>query len=186
MKRTFGISFILVLVIAGIFWFFRDSTHPHLTSKMASSKQEKVLNLQSEIKRTVATVKQVVKKKLRKSKKVPRKLVGVLPQFQQKFDGFPIVNKYSKDWKKNYQNSLVANLPKDAKVDVTFLESVILVEQSRKKLAEKVFVSIKLNNGEESTFNAHVNSQTGQLIQSWNVRRFEYPQQVGFQHPSFK
>lgn len=80
-----------------------------------------------------------------------------------------LINKFNPDWKSLLGKRLLRFQREGTKVFVKKENSLIKLTPSGKgQYIEHVLVTYLLYDGKQSSFNAYVNSQDGQLIETWN------------------
>jgi hypothetical protein len=85
------------------------------------------------------------------------------------------LNKPSKDWKKIYAQGLLSRLSEDSKVLIKKKSGMIRVIAGKAKYIEQVQVSIHTSEGSPpNSFEAQVDSETGEQLSVWNRTNFEY------------
>ncbi|MCO4793947.1 MAG: hypothetical protein KC493_09550, partial [Bacteriovoracaceae bacterium] len=90
-------------------------------------------------------------------------------------------NKFNPNWKKVLGNKLLRFQKHTTKVLVKRNKSVIQVKNDRGRLMEHVTVSYLLGGDDISSFTAWVDSETGELIRTWN-KTIKEP--IGHEKPS--
>lgn len=97
-----------------------------------------------------------------------RKVIG-LKETEVNPDKIKISNHISPDWKEKVTEGLKAQGGEDLKeINIEKVESLIVVQDGRALNAESVKVILKNQKGEESSFRALVDSQTGKILESWD------------------
>lgn len=85
-------------------------------------------------------------------------------------------NKVSDNWEEKYRHNFLRMIPdhkvKDFKVELK--RSIVLVKNNIGKHLEHVVVSYTNPEGRPFSFEAHINSQTGQVEQTWNKTHHEF------------
>lgn len=86
-----------------------------------------------------------------------------------------IVNMVSKDWKKKYINNFMrmSGAKEIKNFEVIQKKSILKVKNNIGKNLEHILVSFNKPNGQEFSFEALIDSQTGQLVRSWNKTHYE-------------
>ena len=87
-----------------------------------------------------------------------------------------LVNEESDDWKEKYQHNFMRMLGDQKVTDfkIKLKKSIIKVHNNVGRHLEHVVVSYKKPNGDPFSFEAHIDSATGQVVQTWNKTRYEY------------
>ena len=102
----------------------------------------------------------------KKDKDFKRKIIYLSPP-SKKITTF--TNKKNDQWMNLLENNLLKFQEPSTSVKIVHLEGIIFSEYDKARLAEKVLVSYSDQNGLISSFNAYVDSQTGQIIGlPWN------------------
>jgi len=109
-------------------------------------------------------------------KREGRKLIGLNARdFSDPNNDLVMINKVSKDWDKKLSRHYKRTVDKKIDVKIEKLDSMIVVQRNGGRYSEHVLVTLTKPNGEISSFNAHIDSETGAIIQTWNrVRRHHY------------
>ena len=90
------------------------------------------------------------------------------------------LNTPSKDWKRKYADLKLQTLPQGTKVLIKHNESLLHVNKHGAKYVEKVVISIQRENSAPNSFEAYVNSETGEQINAWNKTHHENVDDVLF------
>lgn len=99
-------------------------------------------------------------------KEFKRKIINLSPP-SKKITVF--TNKKDERWKDLLEVNLLKFQEPTTKVKIVHLEGIIFSQYGKARLAEKVLVSYTNQDGLVSSFNAYVDSQTGQIIGlPWN------------------
>ena len=77
-------------------------------------------------------------------------------------------NSYHDDWKEKLGNSLLRFQEPDAKVMVKKNKSVVEIKKGKGRLMEHVTITYLLEGDETTSFNAWLDSETGEMIRTWN------------------
>jgi len=153
-------------------------------------------SLENEQKTTKTSVQtKVIEKKLsKKSEKVEdknistpkRDIASIKPKniFNQRevigsynrHEPLKFANAISKDWKDKFQSNLVRNLKtEDYKdINIELKNSLIKVNKNVGVFIEHILVTIHRPDGSPFSYEAHIDSQTGSMIQSWNKTKYEF------------
>lgn len=99
-----------------------------------------------------------------------RKIVGT---FKADKD-FPITNKVNKEWKQLAFNKLNRYLKDDTKMTIEPVKSAIFVKHNIGRYVEHVKIIFKKENGLVSAYDAYIDSQSGNVIRTWNRTKIEY------------
>ena len=78
------------------------------------------------------------------------------------------VNTPSPDWEEKLHSSLKEQAPSAKNIQVTTEDSLVWMRDGNAILVESVKVVLQNQNGEESSFRALVDSQTGRVLESWD------------------
>lgn len=112
-------------------------------------------------------------------KKEMEKVLARLPELEdgrswQVYPGQPIPpvlsfrNKRSKDWKKKLGNSVMRFLKNDTKLFLKEMDSLSILERDKARFVEKVSIRIQSPQGRLNSYNALVDSETGEIVKTWN------------------
>ncbi len=82
--------------------------------------------------------------------------------------GLKWVNSYNSKWQEKLGNLLLKFQEPDTKVLVKKNKSVIEIKNGKGRLMEHVTISYLLKGDDTTSFNAWVDSETGQMIRTWN------------------
>jgi len=191
MKKV-SIVTLLVLVVAVLYKFHEHKANPHYneweTFGKTKDKESEVVSWKStkkELKFVQPTSTKDSAKRMPSSikSKVPkvRMLAGREITGDRKADTKHLVwtNSFDPKWKEELGNSLLRFQESDTKVLVKKNKSVVEIRNGKGRLLEHVTVSY-LHEGDDTTsFNAWVDSETGELVRTWN-KTIKEP--VGQQH----
>jgi hypothetical protein len=78
------------------------------------------------------------------------------------------VNTPAPDWEEKFQASLKEQAPSLKGIQVTREDSLVWLRDGNAILVESVKVVLQNQKGEESSFRALVDSQTGKVLESWD------------------
>lgn len=98
-----------------------------------------------------------------------RKIVG---SFNVKKD-FPISNKIDINWKKKAVKKLTSFLSDDTKLKVELVKPAIFVKHNIGRYVEHVKIILRKDSGLVSAYEAYVDSQSGNVIRTWNRTKIE-------------
>ena len=107
-----------------------------------------------------------------KDKPMKREIIGSRLNENQ----ITMLNSVAKDWKDKYQKSFL-RMTKNQQIknlEVTLKRSIVKVENNIGKNLEHIIVSYTNQKGDPFSFEALVDSSTGQTVQSWNKTRYEF------------
>jgi hypothetical protein len=127
----------------------------------------------------------VTKKRSPASKKInlPKKRI-ITGSLAKKYGSTDIqinyLNSPSKDWKERYAEFKLKTLPEGTKVLIKHNESILKVSSEGALYVEKVIISIQREGKAPSSYEAIVNSQTGEQMNAWNRTHHENVNQVLF------
>ena len=173
-KRLVG-TLIVIVVISGFFLIQplenkKDNFKQATTDKKKSSPKKN-----SEKKRDLASIPKKepnTKKKLTTPIKENRHYIGSFKDIND----ITLTNQTSDDWEDKYKKRLIKSLYgkeiKDFKIEKK--KSIIRVRKNVGTNLEHVIVSFTRPDGKPFSFEAYINSETGQLVKSWNKTRYEY------------
>lgn len=117
-------------------------------------------------KTTKAELKKINAKKENKrapaSPNKPREIIGL----NQKADSF--INKPRKDWKEKLGLGLLNHRLPGTKVFIKEISGNIKVENGKGRYVEKVIVTTITTDGTQYSFNALADSETGEVLSTWN------------------
>ena len=117
-------------------------------------------------KTTKAELKKINAKKEKKrapaSPKRPREILGL----NKKANSF--INNPSKDWKEKLGHGLLNHRLPGTKVFIKEVSGNIKVENGKGRYVEKVIITTITADGKQFSFNALADSQTGEVISTWN------------------
>jgi Zn-dependent metalloprotease len=86
---------------------------------------------------------------------------------------FKPINKIDKKWKSKALSNLSKVWIGDKGIDIEHKNSAVFIKNGIAKNVEHVIVSLVHNNGNPSSFEAYIDSQTGKIVKSWNKTRYE-------------
>lgn len=91
-------------------------------------------------------------------------------------DNLIVVNKVSKNWKEKYQQSFLrmVNSHEVKNFEVKLKKSILKVKENTAQNLEHVVVSYTNAHGDPFSFEALIDSATGQSVQTWNKTRYEH------------
>jgi hypothetical protein len=102
----------------------------------------------------------------------PRSIIG-LPAGKQ-IEEIPFENEPSKDWKDKLSAQLVGLGQDKIKVDsIESRQSYIQIHQGKARYLESVVIRLSKENGDFSSFQAEVDSGSGQILKTWNQPIYE-------------
>lgn len=106
-----------------------------------------------------------------------RKIVGQIHTDQD----FPISNSISKDWKELAVKKLQNMIHDKTQLEIREVKPVIFVKHNIGKYAEHVKVILKKESGLTSSYDAYIDTQSGNIIRTWNRTKFEIKPKVSLQ-----
>ncbi len=84
-------------------------------------------------------------------------------------DRLTIINRVNPKWRELLANNLLRYQPEDSKVIITNEHSVLkLIEKNRAQNLEHVLINYILANGRTSSFEGYADSESGELLKTWN------------------
>jgi Zn-dependent metalloprotease len=86
---------------------------------------------------------------------------------------FKAANKVDKKWKAKALSNLSKVWIGDKGIEIEHKDSAVFIKNGIAKNVEHVLVSLVHNNGNPSSFEAYIDSQTGKIIKTWNKTRYE-------------
>ncbi len=134
---------------------------PKIKSPLSQKK-----SLSKGVSRAIASVKKV-DVQIPLIKEPVRKIIG------RKDLPFNVVNKIDKKWKDKAVSNLSRVWISDKEIEIEHKESAVFIKNGVAKNVEHVLVSLVHNDGNPSSFEAYIDSQTGKIIRSWNKTRYE-------------
>jgi hypothetical protein len=179
MKKNKNKLFLIIpmIVLAAFFWVTKtDQEKTIITDSNIQKKQTPSAFSRPDL-NSIKAVKKTKKKVIARSiASVPRikalrKVIGSkLP-----IDQIHISNTVSSNWKAKYTSNFkrMVNTDDIINFEVKNQKSVVLVKRNHGINVEHVIVSYKTTGGVPFSFEAYINSETGQMVQSWNKTRLE-------------
>lgn len=110
--------------------------------------------------RTVASIKN-------EKKVIERTILGEIGD-KKDLKKIDFINKINPDWKKNLAKILLEGGQKDDRVLIKRNIGIIEVDNLKGRYLEQVVVTYISDNHEQNSFNALVDSESGQIIKTWN------------------
>ncbi len=144
MNKNKLIYLLLLLPLTFFFWKKPESIIPKATIKYPVP-----------IKKEKSIIKKVEPKVL------TRTIIKLTPDFSNKN---VFINKFNEDWMELLEENLLKFQEPSTKVKISHQESIIFSQYGKSRLAEKVVVQYLIHNQMVSSFNAYVDSQTGEII----------------------
>ena len=136
-----------------------------IEAKKVTSKDSKDFTTKKSSQRSIAAINP------KKSKDQRKRIGGLVNQ--------PIINTINapkKTWKTKYKENFF-RMGHNAQIknfEIKHKKSATLVKRNIAKNVEHILVSYNLPNGDAYSFEAYIDSQTGQLVQAWNKTRPEF------------
>lgn len=87
-------------------------------------------------------------------------------------------NTLSKDWEEKLHNKLKHGQSVNTMINIEHLEGLIEDRGGKNFLMEHVVVKTTLPNGNHYSFHAMVNSESGEIVSTWNYQKSEHDETV--------
>lgn len=173
-KRLVG-TLIVIVIISGFFLIRPLEDKKEDIRQATTTKKKSSPKIAPERKRDLASIPKKepkLKKKLTTPVKENRHYIGSFKDINE----ISFSNQTSSDWedkyKKRFKKSLYGKEIKNFKIEKK--RSVVRVRKNVGTNLEHVVVSFTRPDGNPFSFEAYINSETGQLVKSWNKTRYEY------------
>ena len=180
MIRKFSIFLVCTLLFLIIFKFQKRPSEEEsspLTKKKITIRKEKTFQKKENKKPKVSKIRKslpVSVKKLKDKKtntKLPNKRVifesgkSITEEDMEKLD---FINEENPDWKEELSRKLLDTLDKKPNLKVIKEKSLIKLIGKKARYLEQAIVIIEYENGNENSFRALIDSETGKIIRSWD------------------
>jgi hypothetical protein len=186
MKKFNSKKFLFIIApitgLAIFFWFSNNKTTTNSNQKTLVQTKKTYQKNSQNLKPTKPIIKDKASGLGRTTASVPTKLqsrrvIGSkLP-----IEKLHLSNKVSSSWKEKYINNFQRMTKASNIIDfkVKNQQSAIYVKRNYAINVEHVIVSYKTPGGVPFSFEAYINSETGQMVQSWNQTRLEIRRSIG-------
>ncbi len=172
------------------FWFYQKNHQP----KQATLSKKQIIKKDPwqtfEKKPNTISSHKSTKKEIKKAKLKTRKPASVMANYFPRINGRRIYgndikqylkkgspltykNKYNKEWKGKLGKKLLAFQPKNVKLFIRKDDALVLIERGGGRLVEKVSISFIHTNGMKTGYEAYIDSETGDVVKTWNQTRHE-------------
>lgn len=98
-----------------------------------------------------------------------RKIIGNHPDLLER----QAINQYNNHWKEKLGNDLLRFHPEGTKLVIEEELSLVQVRKEHTRLIQQVLVSYINTNGRHSSYRAFVDSETAEIVQTWDRTIFE-------------
>jgi hypothetical protein len=151
-------------------WQTYEKVGPKITTHGSTEQEMRKSRVNTSKKRTPASISKIKK---------GRTMTGSLHKEYDKAKA-SFLNKPADDWKEKFVKSKFVVFGDETKILIKHKDSIIQVNKKGAMYLEKVVVSIQRDNEPPMSYEALINSETGQQIKSWNRTKHENVKKVLF------
>ena len=161
-KKNHNKKPIIIISLIGLLSFFIVAPKNQPTKQI--TKKEKHKNSSQKVSRSIASIPT--------SKQNNRIIVGN----KKNINNVNLINKVNKNWKNIFANNFkrMTNLKEIKNLEIELKKSIIKIQNNSGRNIEHVLVRYMKPNGMPMSFEAYIDSETGQTIQTWNKTHYDF------------
>jgi hypothetical protein len=91
-----------------------------------------------------------------------------IDKYKDESVNLPMVNKLNPEWKEALGNELLRFQKNDTKIIIKDELQLIKIKEDKGQYMEQVVITYFLKNGDQNSFHALINSETGNIVDTWD------------------